>query len=70
MMGFAQATIDGRAVPIIGLDREVGSVEPPTSTVGHWGGPDEIELGAVTMRQLGKHIGQTSRSTTSPRRCQ
>ena len=59
LMGYAQLTVDGLAVPVVGLDREEGSVEPPTADGRPLGGPDEIELGASTMRQLDKRIGQT-----------
>ena len=57
--GFGQLTIGGRVVPVLGLHRHRGSVEPPT-TVGRPIRDDgEIELGAVTLRELGKKIGDT-----------
>jgi MacB-like periplasmic core domain/FtsX-like permease family len=69
MLGYAQGTIDGRPVPIVGLLREVGSVEPPTGAGRPLGGPSEIELGSTTLRQLGKHLGQTVKvdAGTAPR---
>ena len=56
---FTQIPIDGQNVPVLGLARHLGSVEPPT-TGGHpIAGPGQIELGVATLRQLGKRIGDT-----------
>jgi FtsX-like permease family len=56
---FTQVPIDGQSIPVLGLDAPDGSVEPPT-LVGHPPyGPDQIELGETSMRQLGKQIGDT-----------
>jgi hypothetical protein len=70
--GFTQLSIDGQTVPVLGLATHRGSVEPPTVAgrpldasehyrLGHSRErfPDQIELGATTMRQLGKHVGDT-----------
>ncbi|HTT49877.1 MAG TPA: FtsX-like permease family protein [Streptosporangiaceae bacterium] len=57
--GFSQLVIDGRVVPALGLQRERGSVQPPTTSGQPVSGNDQIELGAVTLRQLGQHIGGT-----------
>jgi hypothetical protein len=72
--GFTQLTIDGHTVPVpvLGLATHRGSVEPPTvagrtlNASEHYRlgtrperVPDQIELGATTMRQLGKHVGDT-----------
>ena len=70
--GFAQVPIDGQTVPALGLDTHLGTVEPPTvsgtpidaSGVVHLGlgpraGPSQIELGATTLRQLHKQVGDT-----------
>ena len=57
---FGQLPFDGSTVvPVLGLRRIAGSVEPPTTSGRPISGNDEIELGTVTMRQLGKHIGDT-----------
>ena len=68
---FTQLPIDGQVVPVLGLATHRGTVEPPTVSghpisaraVGLRGhsinGPDEIELGATTLRQLGKHVGES-----------
>jgi hypothetical protein len=54
---FAQLPIDGQIIPALGLQRQLGSVEPPT-TGGHaLSGPGQAELGSVTLHQLGKKIG-------------
>jgi len=70
--GFTQLLIDGQTVPVLGLATHRGSVEPPTvsgSTLeastryrlgkAHEKVSDQIELGATTLRQLGKHVGDT-----------
>jgi hypothetical protein len=56
---FTQIPIDGQSVPVLGLTRHVGSVEPPTSSGHPIAGPGQIELGTATLRQLGKRIGDT-----------
>jgi hypothetical protein len=55
--GFAQLPVDGQVVPVLGLRRETGAVEPPTTSGRALAGPGQIELGPVTLRQLGKKIG-------------
>ncbi|MHB8465620.1 MAG: FtsX-like permease family protein [Acidimicrobiales bacterium] len=57
LVGYTGATINGLQVPTVGLDREEGGVEPPTSSGHSVAAPDQIELGAVTLRQLHKHVG-------------
>jgi ABC-type lipoprotein release transport system permease subunit len=56
-LGFTQIAIDKQEVPVLGLQRELGSVEPPTTSGHPIAGPGQIELGISTLRQLGKHIG-------------
>ena len=56
---FTQIPIDGQDVPVLGLTRHLGSVEPPTTSGHPIAGPGQIELGVATMRQLGKRIGDT-----------
>ncbi len=55
--GFSQVLIDGREVPVMGLQREVGSVGPPTTSGHPVAGPGQIELGTSTLRQLGQQVG-------------
>jgi len=57
--GFGQLPVDGTVVPALGLQRNSGSVEPPTITGHEIDGDDQIELGTVTLRQLGKRVGDT-----------
>jgi hypothetical protein len=57
--GFSQLMIDGRVVPALGLQRNRGSVQPPTTSGQPVSGNGQIELGAVTLRQLGRQIGGT-----------
>jgi ABC-type lipoprotein release transport system permease subunit len=62
--GFSQVAVDGQEVPVMGLRRELGSVEPPTTSGHPITGPGQVELGTATLRQLGKHIGDTVRVGT------
>jgi predicted lysophospholipase L1 biosynthesis ABC-type transport system permease subunit len=57
--GFSQVAIGTRVVPAMGVQPERGTVEPPTTSGHPIYGDDQIELGAVTLRQLGKKIGDT-----------
>lgn len=57
--GFGQLTIDHSEVPVMGVQRELGTVQPPTTSGHAINGPDQIELGSVTMRNLGVHVGST-----------
>jgi hypothetical protein len=61
-LAFAQLPVDGgRAmIPVVGLRRHPGPpVEPPTTSGHPLDRSDQIELGAVTLRELGKKIGNT-----------
>jgi hypothetical protein len=64
--GFAQLPVDGQVVPVLGLRRETGAVEPPTTGGRALSGPDQIELGPVTLRQLGKKVGDRIRIGITP----
>jgi ABC-type lipoprotein release transport system permease subunit len=55
--GFGQVVINGQEVPVMGVLRELGSVLPPTTSGHAIDAQDQIELGAVTMRTLGVHVG-------------
>ena len=58
--GFGQVPVDGRLnFPVLGLERHLGAVEPPTTSGHPLSGDDQVELGAVTLRQLGKKVGDT-----------
>ena len=56
---FTQVPIDNTEVPVLGLTRYQGSVQPPTTSGHPLSGPQQIELGTVTLRALGKHVGET-----------
>ena len=56
---FTQVPIDNTEVPVLGLTRYQGSVQPPTTSGHPISGPGQIELGTVTLRALGKHVGDT-----------
>lgn len=66
--GFSQLTIDDRVVPVLGVQRNRGSIEPPTTSGRPLTGNGQIELGAVTLRQLGKKIGDTVEVGRTPYR--
>ncbi len=58
-LAFAQVPVDGRYLPVAGLQREAGTVEPPTTAGQPLSGPDQVELGSATLAELGKKIGDT-----------
>jgi hypothetical protein len=64
--GFGQLVIRGTEVPVMGLLRPAGgrAVEPPTTSGHPLAGPGQIELGTVTMRQLGLSVGDGVRIGT------
>ena len=57
--GFTQLPIEGRSIPVLGLTTHGVGVEPPTASGRPLDGPNQIELGAITLRQLGKHVGDS-----------
>jgi hypothetical protein len=58
-LSFSQEDIDGQEVPVAGIQPQLGSLAPPTSSGRPLTAANQIELGAATLRQLGKHIGDT-----------
>jgi FtsX-like permease family len=58
-LAFAQLPVDGRILPVVGLLRHAGTVEPPTTSGQPLSGPDQVELGAATLAELGKKVGDT-----------
>ena len=50
---FARLPVDGRVVPALGLRRQLGSVQPPTTSGHALSGPGQIELGTVTLQPAG-----------------
>ena len=77
--GFTQLLIDGQSVPVLGLATHEGYVEPPTvsgrrlsdtaaEAIGRPGavGPDGIEFGLSTLRQLRKQVGDRVEVGTGP----
>jgi hypothetical protein len=60
-LGFTELPVGGRTVPVVGIRRRLGSVQPPTTAGRPLSGPDQIELGQVTLSQLGKKVGDTVR---------
>ncbi len=77
--GFTQLSIDGQRVPVLGLATHGGDVEPPpvsgrplsdtaAEAIGSAAavGPDEIELGLSTLRQLRKQVGDLVEVGTGP----
>ena len=63
---FTQLSVDGRVVPALGIRRDLGSVQPPTASGRPLSGTGQIELGAVTLGQLGKKVGDTVRIGLPP----
>jgi hypothetical protein len=65
-MAFAQLPIDGQSVPVLGILRHRGAVQPPTTSGRALSGPDQIQLGSVTLAELGKHVGDSVRIGSGP----
>jgi hypothetical protein len=59
--GFAQLPVDGTVVQALGLQRQLGAVQPSTTSGLALSAADQIELGTVTLRQLGKKVGDRVR---------
>jgi hypothetical protein len=66
--GFGQLPVDGTVIPVLGLQHNRGSVEPPTTSGAPLTSNGQIELGSVTLRQLGKHVGDTVLAGVRPYR--
>jgi FtsX-like permease family len=56
---FTQLSIDGQLIPVLGVQRQVGSVQPPTISGGPLTSGNQIELGTQTLAQLGKKAGDS-----------
>jgi hypothetical protein len=65
---FTQILIDNQDVPALGLTRHLGSVQPPTTSGHPVSGPLQTELGTATLRELGKHVGDTVTAGTGQHR--
>jgi hypothetical protein len=65
---FGQLSVDGTVIPVLGLQRNRGSIEPPTTTGRPISGDSQIELGPVTLRELGKKVGDTVLVGSRPHR--
>jgi hypothetical protein len=63
---FTQLRVAGKDMPVLGLQRGRGTVEPPVTGGRPIAGDRQIALGAVTLRQLGKKIGDTVTVGTGP----
>ena len=63
---FTQLSVDGQVLPVVGIQRRVGTVEPPTISGQPLRGPDQIELGTETLAELGKKVGDTVRIGVRP----
>jgi len=68
--GFSSVPLGGGGtiVPVLGVQRYSGTVEPPTTSGHPINGSGQIELGTVTMGQLGVHVGQTILAGSGPHR--
>src|ERR1019366_1254312 len=59
--------IDGQVVPVLG-ERPGTAVQPPVLSGQRLTGPNQVVLGAITLAQLHKHVGETvtERAGTGP----
>jgi hypothetical protein len=60
-LGFTQLPVGGHTVPVLGIRHQLGAVQPPTTTGRPLSRIDQIELGQVTLNELGKQVGDTVR---------
>ena len=69
-LGFSSVPLgrDGTIVPVLGVQRHSGTVEPPTTSGHPINDSGQIELGTVTMSQLGVHVGQAIPAGPGPHR--
>jgi hypothetical protein len=65
-LAFTQLPIDGQSIPIMGITTFGHDVEPPTVSGRRLSGPEQIELGQTSLRQLGQHVGGTVMVGTGP----
>jgi hypothetical protein len=66
-LGFGQVSVHKTEIPVMGVLTHPGqAVEPPTTSGHALTGQNQIEFGAVTMRQLGLHIGERLRLGSGP----
>jgi hypothetical protein len=63
---FTQMSVGGRMLPVMAVQRHLGTVVPPTVSGQPLRGPGGIELGAGTLAELGKKIGDTIRVGAPP----
>ena len=47
----------GQRVPVLGVDRRVGDIEPPVLTGQPARGPNQLVVGQNTLDDLGRHVG-------------
>ena len=64
--GFTQLPIDDQSVPVLGMTTHGTPVEPPTVSGHPIEGPDDIELGVNSLRQLDKKLGDKVVVGTGP----
>ena len=58
---FTQLSIDGRTIPVLGVQHQTGAVQPPTISGQPLTSRGQIELGTQTLSELGKKPGDTVR---------
>jgi predicted lysophospholipase L1 biosynthesis ABC-type transport system permease subunit len=63
---FTQLIVDGRVLPVMGVQHRAGAVEPPTVSGQPLNGANQIELGAATLAELGKKVGDTVQIAARP----
>jgi putative ABC transport system permease protein len=59
LLGQMDASIDGQFVPIMAIEERKGSLPPAVIEGREPLRPDEIALGSVTLRGLGRRVGDT-----------
>jgi hypothetical protein len=59
LLGQSEVTVDGRLVPILAIEERKGALAPVVIEGREPLRPDEIALGSLTLRSLGRRVGDT-----------
>jgi hypothetical protein len=57
--GFSQLPVGGQITPVLGLQQRRGFVAPPTTSGHPLTASGQIELGTLTLRELGRKVGDS-----------
>jgi hypothetical protein len=58
-LGFSALSIDGHELPVMAIEPRKGSLPPAVVEGREPRSPDEVALGSITLRSLGKQVGDS-----------